>query len=109
MPRDKNSSSCAIVFRRIRWRQQRKCSPVSGQSMRRCGMTLLKSCSARQLAGAQASKPLGRPGTLSCCNQRARCPLAPQPRHGESVRWRTRWPCYKLFESENDTISLAAR
>ena len=99
MPRDKNSSPCAIVFRRICWRQQRKCSPVSSQSMRRCGMTLLKNCS-----GAATSR-----ASLSCCNQRARCPLATQPRHGESVRWRTRWPCYKLFESENDTISLAAR
>src|SRR5438094_10207924 len=28
------------------------------------------------------------------CHQRARCPLAPQPRRSESVRWRTRWLCH---------------
>src|SRR5437764_6565868 len=47
-------------------------------------------------AFAEATAVAGSKGHEKGCDQRARCPLAPLPRHREPVPWRTTRLCYDL-------------
>src|SRR5438874_13009960 len=61
--------------------------------------------------GASSASPgrTGKPGVaeLRPPSKQARCPLAPQARHGESVRWRTRCLCYEESTAAEETPRMA--